>query len=463
MTNRHNNRFSTRVFGYGTENMAQRETDVLDINTRPAKGDKSTQRERLIAGMIAAACRDGYSGVTVSTVIAHAGVSRPTFYDYFTDKDDCFLATHRDISERLMKHIQVAVDQAPPEQAPQAAIRRLLERAEEEPARAQFIANEAMAGGPRALDARDHTISEIERIIEAARVDAATSAPTPDLPTRSIIGAAHWLLSQRLRRGEHDLSSLADELEGWIESYNQPAHERRWWALTPEPSPEPSPHVSELPTRPPPPIPSGRTRLSSSEIAQNQRWRILFATAETAALKGYTAATVTDIAALARVDKRVFYTHFRDKQQAFLAAHELAFQQTMAVAASGFFSAEKWPERVWQGIHAASQFIATHPIAYLVHVESHAVGAPAIQRVDDSHTAFTIFLHDGNQHAAEPQSRTAMEAIIAATFEIGYQQFRKRTEARELPRFAYHATYLCLAPFLGPEAANAFIDGKQGD
>src|SRR5580698_10582920 len=73
MTSGHKNRFLTRVFGYGTDNMAQRETDVLDINTRPAKGDKSTQRERLIAGMIAAACRDGYSGVTVSTVIAHAG------------------------------------------------------------------------------------------------------------------------------------------------------------------------------------------------------------------------------------------------------------------------------------------------------------------------------------------------------------------------------------------------------
>jgi AcrR family transcriptional regulator len=442
--------------------MSQRETNLVDPDTRPPKGGKSTQRERLIAGMIAAACRDGYSGATVSTVITHAGVSRPTFYDYFVDKDDCFLAAHRDISERLMVHIQTAVEQAPPGQAPQVAIRRLLERAEEEPARAQFIANEAMAGGPRALDARDNTISEIEQIIEKARADIPSTTPSPDLPTRAIVGAAHWLLSQRLRRGEHSFTQLADELEDWIESYDRPAGERRWWSLTPETIPEPSPYVSELPDRPPPPIPSGRTRLSSSEIAQNQRWRILFATAETAALKGYTATTVTDIAALARVDKRVFYTHFRDKQQAFLAAHELAFKQTMALAARGFFSADSWPERVWQAIHAASQFIATHPIAYLVHVESHAVGSPAIQRVDDSHSAFMIFLQGGNQHSAQPQSRTAMEAIIAAIFEIGYQQFRHREDARRLPRFAYHATYICLAPFLGPDAAGDFIDSKLG-
>lgn len=420
---------------------------------------KSTQRERLIAGMIAAANRHGYAGANVSRVIANAGVSRPTFYEYFADKDDCFLAVHHDISERLLEHIRVAVAQAPPEQAPQTAMRRLLERAEEEPARAQFIANEAMAGGPRALDARDDTIGEIEQVIEAARADIAPQTVSPDLPMRALIGATHWLLSRRLRRSEHNLTGLADELIGWIESYNQPVGRHRWRKLAPGPTPQPSPYVSELPLRPPPPTPSGRSHLSSSEIAQNQRWRILFATAETAARKGYTAATVADITKAAHVDRRVFYNHFRDKQQAFLAAHELAFQQTMAIAASGYFGADAWPERVWQSVHAASQFIATHPIAYLVHIESHAVGAPAIQRIEDNHAAFTIFLQDGNQHAARPQTRTAMEAIIAAAFEIGYQQARHR-HAPRLTGFTGHVTYICLAPFLGPSAANEFIDDK---
>jgi AcrR family transcriptional regulator len=410
--------------------------------------------------MLATANREGYAGASVSQVIAHAGVSRPTFYEYFTDKDDCFLAVHRDISERLLKQIREAVAQAPPERAPQAAIRRLIQRAEAEPARAQFLANEAMAGGPRALDARDHTISQIEEIVERARAALAPETLTPDLPTGALIGATHWLLSQRLRRNEHDLTGLGDELVDWIESYCQPAGEHRWRTLEPEPIPEPSPFVSELPSGPPPPIPSGRSRLSSSEVAQNQRWRILFATAEIAARKGYTATTVTDITTAARVDKRVFYTHFRDKQQAFLAAHELAFQQTMGVSASAYFSADAWPERVWEGLRASNQFIATHPIAYLVHIDSHAVGAPAIQRVEDSHAAFTIFLQEGNQQAARQQSRTAMEATIAAIFEIGYQQFR-RHGAGQLPHFVCHTAHLCLAPILGARAANEFIDRKQ--
>jgi hypothetical protein len=259
------------------------------------------------------------------------------------------------------------------------------------------------------------------------------------------------LLSRRLRRGERDHTQLAGELTRWIESYNRPAGEHRWRTLTPGPPPEPSPYASELPMHPPPPIPAGRSRLSSEEISQNQRWRIVFATADCARRKGYNATTITDIATAALLDKRVFYAHFHD---------ELAFQQTMAVCASAFFSTHNWPERVWRGAHAGGQFWAMHPaISHTGLVESHAVGAPAIQRFEDSHRAFTLFLQEGNQHTTTPQTPTEMEATAAAIFEISYQQCRTNNN-QQLPRYAYHTTYLSLAPFLGPQAANEFIDGK---
>ncbi len=425
-----------------------------------ANDRKNTQRERLLAGMIAAANRDGYSGASISKVIANAGVSRPTFYDYFTDRDDCFLATHRDSAERLLVHIRRAVEEQPPEKAMQTALRTLIARAEAEPAQAQFMANETMAGGPRALDERDSTIQQIEQIVDEAHDRAAPEALTPDLPTRALVGATHWLLSPRLRRGEHDFTGLANKLIGWIESYNRPFREHRWRRLEPGPPPRPSPHVSELSLRAPPPPSRGRSRMTSTQLTRYQRERIMFATAELATLKGYTATTIADITATARVDRRVFYTHFRDKQQAFLAVHELAVQQTLAVSAGAFFSAAAWPERIWQGLLAASQLQAHHPtIAHIGYVEAHAVGAPAIQRVDDSHAAFLIFLQEGNQYTSEPPSNTAMEAIVATVFEIAYQQTRSG-HADRLPRLVYHATYVTLAPFLGAQAVNELIDGK---
>jgi AcrR family transcriptional regulator len=421
---------------------------------------KSTQRERLIAGMIAAANRDGYAEASVSRVIAHAGVSRPTFYDYFADRDDCFLNAHRDIARGLLERIRRAIAADAPERAVQAAIATLVEFAAEEPARARFLMNETLAGGPRALDERDRTIERIVRMVERARAKAPPRARTPDLPVRAVVGAVHWLLAPPLRRGERDLTELGDDLSRWIESYEQPFEEHRWRTLEPGPALPPSPHVAELSLSPPAPLPAGKSRLSAAERARNQRTRILFATAEVGARKGYTATTVIDITTAARVDRRVFYSHFRDKQQAFLATHELGVQQTMAVAASAFFSAGAWPDRIWEGIRASAHFHATyHVLAHIGYVESYAVGSTAVQRVEDGRSVFTIFLQEGAQHAADAPSRTAMEAIAAAIAEIAYRQARGG-HGRDAPRLACHAAYLILTPFLGPQATNEFIDRK---
>jgi AcrR family transcriptional regulator len=421
---------------------------------------RATQRERLIAGMIAAAHRYGYAGANVSQVIAHAGVSRPTFYEYFADKDDCFLATHRELSRLLIWEIRRAVADAGPEQAVQAAIRTLIRLSEEYPDRAGFLANEAMAGGWRGLGERDRLIDGIAQVVEQVRTQAPPETPTPDLPIQLVFGAGRWLLAPPLRRGERDLTALADDVIRWVERYELPTGEHRWHTLEPGPVLPPSPHVSQISLSPPPATPPGRSKLSKSEIVRNQRERILHATAKVAADKGYTVTTIADITATAGVDRRVFYKHFSDKQQAFLAVHELCVQQMMAVTASAFFSASAWPERAWEAMRAATQFQATHPIvAHTALVESHAVGASAIQRIDDSRTAFTIFFQEGNQYTSEPASRMEMEATLGAVFEICYQQAR-RGQSNQMSRLSCNGTYIMLAPFLGPSRANEFIEEK---
>lgn len=433
---------------------------TTDVDTPRQTNRKSTQRERLIAGMIATAHRHGYASANVSQVIAHAGVSRPTFYEYFTDKDDCFIAAHREISRFLIWEIRRAVAAEAPEQAVQAAIRELIRLSEEYPDRAGFLANEAMAGGWRGMDERDRLIDGIAQVVEHARARVPPRTPTPDLPVQLVIGAGRWLLAPPLRRGERDLTWLRDDFIDWVESYDAPTGEHRWHPLEPGPELSPSPHESQISLRPPPAIPPGRSKLSKSEIARNQRDRILYATAEQAAAKGYTVTTIADITAAAGVDRRVFYKHFSDKQQAFLAVHELGIQQLMALSASAFFSATSWPDRIWEAMHAAGQFQGTHPIvSHIALVESHAVGASAIQRIDDSRAAFTLFLQEGNQYRDHPVSRTAMEAIAGAIFEICYRQARQGTSDL-MSRLTGNGAFIVLAPFIGPSAANRFIDEK---
>jgi AcrR family transcriptional regulator len=427
------------------------------------KDRKGTQRERLLEGMLLAAVRKGYEGANIAQVITHAGVSRPTFYEYFTDKDDCFLTVHREISEQLFERVSEAVDAEPPERAVQAGIRALILRAEARPDRARFLVNETLAGGLRVLDQHDRTVTQVEQIIERARAKASPKASTPDLPTRALVGGICGLLAPRLRRNEHDLRKLAVEITDWIDGYCQPTERHRWRTLDPGPVLPPPEHVSELGLHIPPPLLPGRPKLSSAEVARNQRERILYATADVAARKGYAAATVADITSIAGVDRRVFYANFPDKQQAFLAIHELGFQQLMAVCASAFFSGSSWPERIWEGIRAGTHFDATYPVlAHIGYVEAHAVGSPAIQRVEDSHAAFKMFVQEGYMHTTTPPPRTVLDAIAATIFEVGYHHARNR-QIQQLPRLTPHAAYLVLAPFLGPEATNDFIDKKLSE
>jgi AcrR family transcriptional regulator len=59
------------------------------------------QRDRLTAGMIACVAEKGYRGTTVADVSAAAGVSRRTFYGYFSSKEECYLATYDMVAGHL--------------------------------------------------------------------------------------------------------------------------------------------------------------------------------------------------------------------------------------------------------------------------------------------------------------------------------------------------------------------------
>jgi AcrR family transcriptional regulator len=442
--------------------MARPSSRMNAINTTLQKGRKATQRERLLAGMITAANRDGYASANVSAVISEAGVSRPTFYDYFTDRDDCFIQTLADVHERLLAEVNDAVDAEPPERALYATVGAVIGFSGSEPAMARFLTNEPMAAGPAALDARDEGIAAIEQIIEKRYKSLDQVSPVADFSGRMLLGGIYRLLASRLRRGEPRLSGLAADLLGWIESYEQPIGEHRWRALRAERSPPRSPFVPAEPLRAPERFPPGRPRIPEEEVAEHHRQRIMFAAATLAEDKGYTATTISDITHTAGVDGRAFYSMFADKQEAFMAVHEFGFQHVMDVTAGAFFAGSTWPERSWEAGRAFTQFLEGNPlITHVGFVEAYAVGPGAVQRVEDSHTAFAMLLQEGYQHIPEGDGppRVALEAIITTIFEVVYHRARASAKPR-LSGLVPHLTFLVLSPFLGPVQANAFIEEK---
>ena len=51
-----------------------------------------SQRGRILQAMISAVAERGYQETRVADVVEGAGVARKTFYDFFGDKEECFLA-----------------------------------------------------------------------------------------------------------------------------------------------------------------------------------------------------------------------------------------------------------------------------------------------------------------------------------------------------------------------------------
>ncbi|HEY2141404.1 MAG TPA: TetR/AcrR family transcriptional regulator [Solirubrobacteraceae bacterium] len=417
--------------------------------------------------MTEVAVQEGYAAASVARVIARAGVSRPTFYEYFTDREDCFLSTHRALASDLLDRVRLTVREGEARRAVQGAVTAIVDLASSEPDTARFLMQEAMAAGAGARDERDRTIATIAAIVEDARAEAPPDTPTPDLSVSALVGGVYRLLSVRLRRGERDLEQLLGDLERWLETYEQPTREHRW--RTPKEAAARQPIGAPDPSEPiwlaPPPLPRSRSGVSDGEISQNQRERIMFAAVQIAYEQGYAKTTIADITATARLDRRVFYQHFRDKQEAFLCALEKAVQQAIAVAASGFFSAPAWPDRVWEAGNALTRFLANNIVlTHVGFIESYAIGPGALRRFEDLRTAFTIFLQEGYQHQRDmtaPASAPSMEAIAATIFEIAYQETR-RGHAAEMPRQLPNVAHLCLAPFIGAEASNRFIDVKTG-
>lgn len=66
------------------------------------------QHDRLTAGMITVVAERGYGPATIGQICGAAGVSRRTFYSYFSDKEDCYL----DALARFLDHLSATLREA---------------------------------------------------------------------------------------------------------------------------------------------------------------------------------------------------------------------------------------------------------------------------------------------------------------------------------------------------------------
>jgi AcrR family transcriptional regulator len=172
-------------------------------------------------------------------------------------------------------------------------------------------------------------------------------------------------------------------------------------------------------------LPSGRHGLLPSFVAAHQRERILAAVAVTAAEVGYAEMSVEVVTARAGVSRRTFYEHFKNKEDAFLAAYDAAVHQVARQIRRAYLDRTTAPERVRAGIGALIEWMATEPqAARMCIVEVLAAGPRALARRDAAMQMFAEIIED-NIHELLPgcqRAPLAAETIVGGIHEVVFRR-----------------------------------------
>jgi AcrR family transcriptional regulator len=168
-------------------------------------------------------------------------------------------------------------------------------------------------------------------------------------------------------------------------------------------------------------LPSGRHGLLRSFIATNQRERIMDAVAHAAAEVGYADMTVESIVARAGVSRRTFYEHFRNREDAFLAAYDAVVRQQARRIRRAYFEETTVQDRLRAGIRAYLEFTASEPdVARMCIVEVLAAGPRAMAKRTEAMQMFAEIVED-NIHELIPGCRRAAlhaETIVGGIHEV---------------------------------------------
>jgi AcrR family transcriptional regulator len=184
------------------------------VRTLPPELVQAVQRERLLASMLQTVAEIGYRDLTVQDVLSRAGISRPTFYEQFEDKEDCFLAAFDAAAERLRARVETAAREAGLHWRDRirAGLEELLRYVDEEPEAARTVIVEARASSPAGLRRRDELLDEFAGCIDGLVRDELTQPPSA-ISAAGVVGGIESVLYSRLQRGETDeLESLVPSL-----------------------------------------------------------------------------------------------------------------------------------------------------------------------------------------------------------------------------------------------------------
>ena len=214
-------------------------------------------------------------------------------------------------------------------------------------------------------------------------------------------------------------------------------------------------------------LPGGRHGLLPSFVAANQRERILSAVGQAAAELGYAEMSVEAVIARAGVSRRTFYEHFKNKEDAFLAAYDELVRLVVRQIRRAYFQQTTAQARLRAGIGTFLEFLASEPaFARMCVVEVLAAGPRAIARRNQTLQMFAEIIEDNICELVPSCRHPALtaEVIVGGIHEVVFARILAgRTD--ELPGLTEDLLVAILMldvdrDELSPNGQTAGADGK---
>ncbi|MFL5834516.1 MAG: TetR/AcrR family transcriptional regulator [Solirubrobacterales bacterium] len=163
------------------------------------------QRARIIAALAAETAEQGYRAVTVADIVRRAGIARNTFYENFSSKEECFLATQEFAMSAALEQVVAAAGSL--ESWPlrvRAGLQAFLAYVAAEPALARTCMVEALSAGPDAVRYYEESQQAFVSLFKLGRDVSPHGADLPETLEEAIIGGVFWILYQRLTASQSE-------------------------------------------------------------------------------------------------------------------------------------------------------------------------------------------------------------------------------------------------------------------
>jgi AcrR family transcriptional regulator len=398
------------------------------------------QRARIFGGMVESVYQRGYAATSVAHVIALAGVSRRAFYEQFSNKEECFLATYDALVGGMRKRVLRAwMSDRGWANRLYAACQAFLTDVSHDPRGAKLVLIEALSVGPRGNEKVQVTNTMFERIVATGFSLTPDRIALPPLAPRAIVGGMRLVVFRRLREGRAgELAGLTDELLDWIASYRSTAVAR----------------LRTLGSAKPAVLPARQAKFLTRS---DRRSLVMDALVQLSLEHGYINIADAEIARHAAISTEAFHREFSNKEECLLAvvdefaaeAHDAIWRATRECAC--------WSEAVYAGIRALIGFCAAHPgLVKLTFIDTFEAGNGLVERLSDLLDGFISVMIRG---VPDPQRAPAIagEAIMGAAWSI-LSSYAPHDRLRYLPCLVDHLAFLVMAPYTGPRAAVEAIE-----